>query len=135
MALNLDLAPTFLDLAGVKAPDSMQGRSWRPLLEGNAASANWRTAFFYEYFYERSYAIPTVLAVRADKAKLIKYPGHNDWTELFDLAADPYETKNLVNDPASKNLLTNMQAEFDRQAKAVDFRIPDYADPVPEQPN
>src|SRR5262245_34720137 len=52
MALNLDLAPTFLDLAGEKVPQSMQGRSWRPLLEGNAASANWRTAFFYEYFYE-----------------------------------------------------------------------------------
>lgn len=132
IALNLDLAPTFLDLAGVEVPQSMQGRSWRPLLEGNAGSANWRTAFFYEYFFERNYAIPTVLAVRTDKAKIIKYPGHDDWTELFDLAADPYETKNLVRDPAAKDLLTRMQAEFDRQAKAVDFRIPDFADPVPQ---
>jgi arylsulfatase A-like enzyme len=130
MALNLDLAPTFLDLAGVKAPDSMHGRSWRPLLEGN--TANWRTAFFYEYFYERNYAIPTVLAVRTDKAKIIKYPGHDDWTELFDLSADPYEIKNLASDPASKDLLTKMQAEFDRQAKAVNFRMPDFADPLPE---
>src|SRR5437762_7874082 len=38
IALNLDLAPTFLDLAGVKVPETMQGRSWRPLLEGNAAA-------------------------------------------------------------------------------------------------
>jgi arylsulfatase A-like enzyme len=135
MALNLDLAPTFLDLAGVDVPKSMQGRSWRPLLEGNAASANWRSAFFYEYFYERNYAIPTVLAVRADKAKLIKYPSHDDWTELFDLAADPYETKNLARDPASKDFLARMQTEFDRQAKAVDFHIPDFADPVPDQAN
>jgi arylsulfatase A-like enzyme len=134
MALNLDLAPTFLDLAGVKAPQSMQGRSWRPLLEGNSAT-NWRTAFFYEYFFERSYAIPTVLAVRSDTSKIIKYPGHDDWTELFDLAKDPYETKNLVSDPAAKDLLDKMQAEFDRQAKAVDFRIPDFADPLPEQAN
>lgn len=132
MALNLDLAPTFLDLAGQKAPDSMQGRSWRPLLEGNAATANWRTSFFYEYFYERNYQIPTVLAVRTDKSKIIKYPGHDDWTELFDLAADPYETKNLVADPAAKQLLITMQAEFDRQSKAVDFRIPDFADPLPQ---
>jgi arylsulfatase A-like enzyme len=132
MTLNLDLAPTLLDLAGVKIPNSMQGLSWRPLLEGNT-SAPWRTAFFYEYFFERGFAIPTVLAVRTDKAKIIKYPGHDDWTELFDLAADPYETKNLVRDAASKELLAKMQAEFDKQAKAVDFRIPDFADPVPEQ--
>jgi arylsulfatase A-like enzyme len=131
MALNLDLAPTLLDLAGAKIPGTMQGRSWRPLLEGTTA-ANWRTAFFYEYFYERSYAIPTVLAVRTDKAKLIKYHGHDEWTELFDLAADPYETKNLANDPAHKQLLATMQSEFDRQAKAVDFRIPDFADPLPQ---
>jgi arylsulfatase A-like enzyme len=131
MALNLDLAPTILDLAGVTIPGTMQGRSWRPLLEGNAASANWRTAFFYEYFYERPYAIPTVLAVRTDTAKLIKYPGHDDWTELFNLSADPYETKNLSADPASKELLAKMEAEFDRQAKAIDFRIPDFADPLP----
>jgi arylsulfatase A-like enzyme len=135
MALNLDLAPTLLDLAGVKVPASMQGRSWRPLLEGNAASANWRTAFFYEYFYERNYAIPTVLAVRTDTAKLIKYHGHDEWTELFDLTNDPYETKNLTTDPASKDLLVKMQTEFDRQAKAVDFRIPDFADPLPSDHN
>ena len=130
MALNLDLAPTFLDFAGVKIPEAMQGKSWRPLLEGNAA--NWRTAFFYEYFYERNYAIPTVLAVRTEKAKIIKYLGHDDWTELFDLAADPYEIKNLVADPSAKELLAKMQAEFDRQAKAVEFRIPDFADPLPD---
>jgi N-acetylglucosamine-6-sulfatase len=131
MALNLDLAPTFLDLAGVKAPETMQGQSWRPLLEGNA-NTNWRTAFFYEYFYERSYSIPTVLAVRTDTAKIIRYPGHDDWTEVFDLTKDPYEIKNLVNDPASKDLVAKMQTEFDRQSKAVDFRIPDFADPLPE---
>ena len=110
----------------------MQGRSWRPLLTGDPARAEWRSAFFYEYFFERNFNIPTVLAVRTDKAKLIKYPGHDDWTELFDLAADPYETRNLVNDPASKELLAAMQSEFDKQAKAVEFRIPPFADAVPD---
>lgn len=131
MALNLDLAPTLLDLAGVEVPKTMQGRSWKPLLVGDAA-ADWRTGFFYEYFFERNFSIPTVLAVRTDTAKIIKYPGHDDWTELFDLTADPYETKNLAADPASKELLAKMQAEFDRQAKAVDFKIPDFADPLPQ---
>ena len=136
LALNLDLAPTFLDLAGVKIPTTMQGRSWRPLLEGEAGGvANWRTAFFYEYFFERGYNIPTVLAVRTDNAKLIKYPGHDEWTELFNLEADPYETKNLVSDPGSQGLLAAMQKEFDRQAKEVGFQVPEFADPVPEQGN
>jgi arylsulfatase A-like enzyme len=130
LVLNLDLAPTILDLAGVKIPETVQGRSWRPLLEGNR-DAPWRTSFFYEYFYERGFNIPTVLAVRTEKAKLIKYPGHDDWTELFDLAADPYEMKNLAGDPAAKELLAAMQAEFDRQAQAVGFKIPPTADPLP----
>jgi arylsulfatase A-like enzyme len=133
LVLNLDVAPTILDLAGETIPNSMQGRTWRRLFQDDIATG--RDAFFYEYFYERPYAIPTVLAVRTHTAKLIKYPGHDDWTELFDLRADPYETKNLVNDPASKELLAKMQAWFDREAKAVGFRTPDYADPIPEQPN
>jgi len=126
MVLNIDLAPTFIDLAGLPVPEAMQGRSWKPLLEGNPPG--WRKAFFYEYFREKNFGAPTVFAVRTEAAKLIKYPGHDEWTELFDLAADPYETRNLAKDPARKDLLDAMLAEFDRQAKAVDFRVPDYAD-------
>jgi N-acetylglucosamine-6-sulfatase len=131
LALNIDLAPTFLDLAGVKIPAQVQGASWRLLLEGKAT--NWRKSFFYEYFYERNFAIPTTLAVRTTDAKLIKYPGHDDWTELFDLNADPYETQNLAGDPAAKDLLAKMTAEFDKQSRAVGFVVPEFADAVPEQ--
>ena len=76
-------------------------------------------------------ASPTQIQAVGEKAKLIKYPGHDEWTELFDLASDPYETKNLAADPAAKELLAAMQAEFDRQAAAVEFRVPEYADPQP----
>src|SRR5262249_34594819 len=80
MVLNIDLAPTRLDFAGVAAPKEMQGQSFRPLLEGKPVV--WRKAWFYEYFLERGYpAIPTLLAVRTETAKIIKYPGHEDWTE------------------------------------------------------
>ena len=137
MVLNIDLASTFLDFAGVKIPQGMQGRSWRPLLENTTGGASytspspWRTAFFYEYFYERNFAIPTTLAMRTETAKLIKYPGHDDWTELFDLKVDPYEQRNLFNEPDSKTLRERMLTEFDRQAKEVGFVIPDYADQTP----
>jgi arylsulfatase A-like enzyme len=131
MALNIDLAPTFLDYAGVAIPGTMQGRSWRPLLEGKPAP-DWRTAFFYEYFFERGFKIPTVTAVRTDTAKLIKYPGHDDWSELFDLQKDPYELKNLYNDPSASALRQELETRYTAEAQKVHFRIPDYADkPAP----
>lgn len=129
LTLNIDLASTFLDFAGVAVPPTMQGRSWRPLLEGKPA--NWRTAFFYEYFFERNFAIPTVLAIRTETAKLITYPGHEEWEELYDLKADPFETKNLRHDPAAKPLLDAMRDEFQRQSRAVDFKVPETADKPP----
>ena len=126
LVLNIDLAPTLVDLAGTKVPRQMQGRSWRPLFEGK--SAGWRQSFLTEYFWESNFpATPTLVAVRTHTAKLIKYPGHDDWTELFDLVADPYETKNLANDARHRDLLVKMTAEFDRQTKETGFRIPDYA--------
>jgi len=127
MILNVDLAPTWLDLAGLPVPREMHGRSWRPLAAGERVP--WRDAFLAEYFLENAFpTTPTLVAVRTADAKLVKYPGHDAWTELFDLRADPYETKNLVRDPASAALLARMTATFDREARAVDYRIPDYAD-------
>ena len=126
MAIGVDLAPTLLDYAGVAIPKDMQGRSWRPLIEGKPT--DWRKSFFYEYFYERQYATPNTTAVRTADAKLIKYPGHPDWTELFDLKSDPYETHNLIADPSRGDLLKRMESEYDHQAKEVGFNIPADAD-------
>lgn len=133
MVLNIDLAPTIVDLAGVAVPREMQGRSWKPLFTGR--TSGWRQSFLAEYFWEANFpTTPTLVALRTPSAKLIKYPGHDEWTELFDLANDPYETKNLVRDPAQRDLLARMNAEFDRQVKATDFRIPDYAHKPGETP-
>ncbi len=66
--------------------------------------------------------------MRTDTAKLIKYPGHDEWTELFDLAADPFEIHNLFDDPAYAELRKQMLAEFDRQAGAVDYKRPEKMD-------
>lgn len=127
MALSIDLAPTFLELAGIPVPQSMQGRSWVPLLTGK--NKEWRQSFLAEYFLENSFpTTPTLVAVRTTTAKLIKYPGHDEWTELFDLNMDPYETRNLFKDPASSELLVKMNAEFESQVKATGYVVPDYAD-------
>ena len=134
MVLNIDVAPTFLQLAGVPVPREMQGRSWVPLL--TERNTPWRQSFLAEYFFEARYpSTPTIVAVRTTDAKLIKYPGHDEWTELFDLARDPYETKNLVRDPQHQTLLARMNAELEAQVKATNFHIPDYADKPGAAPN
>jgi len=101
LVLNIDLAPTILDFAGVRPGDAMQGASLKPLLAGQ--SVPWRQAFLYEYWQEyefwktpRETRTPSVLAVRTATHKLITYPDYPNWTQLFDLEADPYEIRNLV---------------------------------------
>ncbi len=125
--LNIDLAPTFIDYAGLRAPDQMQGKSWRPLLErkGSEPPVGWRSSFFYEYFFERNFAVPTLYAVRTGSAKLVKYKDHDEWTELFDLGKDPFEMRNLRHEASAAGLFSKMSSEYDRQKDAVAFVYPE----------
>jgi arylsulfatase A-like enzyme len=128
MVLNIDLAPTWLELAGLPVPAEMQGRSWKPLLTETQGEKPWRQSFLYNYFLERGFQIPTLTAVRTTSAKLIKYPGHEEWTEMFDLQKDPYEINNIYNDPNHLELRKKLEAEYDQQVAATGYRIPDFAD-------
>lgn len=97
--LNIDVAPTLLDAAGVKIPDTVQGESFLPIAEGK--DAKWRDAILYEYFWERAFPqTPTVFGVRTEKYKFMHYQGIYDIDQLYDLEKDPKEMKNLIDDPA-----------------------------------
>lgn len=100
MALNLDLAPTVLDLAGVEIPAAMQGRSLRPLLEGNT-SAPWRSDWFYAFYeYPGPNMVPKNRGVRTERYKLIEYWEQDPKQyELYDLQNDPGERHNLYGEP------------------------------------
>lgn len=94
MALNLDIAPTFLDAAGVKAPSSMQGRS---LLSLTRSVQDWRREFIYEYAWEQDFPYtPTIVGLRSETHSLMQYPGTWDIPELYDLQRDPDQVNNLV---------------------------------------
>lgn len=115
MVLNVDFAPTILEAAGVAAPDSIQGKSFYPLLTGAASS--WRTDWLYEYFWERSFPqTPTVLGVRTDRYKLMRYHGIWDRYELYDLEHDPEEMNNLLADFAVTSQGGTLDALIDRSA-------------------
>jgi N-acetylglucosamine-6-sulfatase len=120
MVLNIDYAPTILDLAGAAPLPEGQGRSLRPMLTNDTPS-DWRKSFFYEYFKEPNFVSPTVLALRTDTHKLITYPGNDEWTEIYDIANDPYELKNLVSDAT---LLRRLHSQLDAHQKGVHFTMP-----------
>ncbi len=126
IVLNLDAAPSILDLAGIKAPKSFQGKSWVQLV--NDDLTGWRKSFLYEYFYEDGFATPTIKAVRTETGKIITYPGQEDWTEVYDLSKDPKESKNLYNTKEGAALKKELSNELIIQEKAVGYVIPEYAD-------
>ncbi len=93
MVLNIDVAPTLLEAAGVPVPAETEGESLLPILR--SASAPGREAFLYEYFKDFPYRVPTTRAVRTRRFKYIAYEGRLG-TELYDLVNDPGEQHNLT---------------------------------------
>lgn len=94
--LNLDIAPTLLDLAGIQIPSDMQGVSMKKLLK-QGKDVNWRKEMYYHY-YERSFGLTPHLGIRTDRYKLIHFYGPIDSWEFYDLKKDPGEMKNLYSD-------------------------------------
>ncbi len=88
-ALNIDLAPTFADLAQATAPAAVDGRSLMPLLSGNAAPA-WRQDFLAEHELDDSDGLPSWSAVRTPAFKYVDYPALAE-QEYYDLVEDPFE--------------------------------------------
>ena len=117
-ALHTDFAPTILDYAGVEVPADMQGRSLRPLLEGETP-ADWRKSFYYHYWeYPSGHEVVPHYGVRTDRYKLIhhydtRWGGEAEW-ELIDLETDPEELRNQYDDPANAEVVAELQAELER---------------------
>lgn len=104
MVLNLDWAPTILDLAGVQGPPQMQGRTLLPLLRGEKPE-NWRKDWLYEYYeYPGPHNVRKNRGVRTDRYKLIHYYEEPQEFELYDLQQDPGELRNLHGQAASAQL-------------------------------
>jgi arylsulfatase A-like enzyme len=97
MALNLDLAPTLLELARVSPPGEFQGRSLMQLVASPAAA--WRTDWLYEYYeYPGDEEVRPCRGVRTERYKYIHYFTAPEEFELYDLTADPAEMHNLYGD-------------------------------------
>ena len=108
MVSNLDLAETFLDMAGVKVPSDMQGRSMVPVLQGNTP-ADWRKEHYYHYYeYPGYHMVKRHYGISTERYKLIHYYYDIDEWELYDIKVDPLELKNVYNDPAYASVREDM---------------------------
>ena len=97
MIQNLDFAPTFLDYAGLKIPDDIQGESFRKIVNGE--SSRWRDAIYYTYYeYPSVHMVKRHYGIRTDRYKLIHFYYDVDEWELYDLEVDPAEMNNVYED-------------------------------------
>jgi N-acetylglucosamine-6-sulfatase len=123
---NIDIAPTVLELAGVRWPERipLDGRSVLGALRGDDTARS--EELLYEYYWEFAFPhTPTTFALRGDRFKYIHYHGVWDTNELYDLATDSLERVNLVDVPAYRDTVTAMRARlFDRLEATGGMRIP-----------
>ncbi|MGD8867528.1 MAG: sulfatase [Gemmatimonadales bacterium] len=124
LILNVDVAPTLLDLAGVSTPEWMDGSSFLPLLERRPIP--WRDRFDYVYYWEYYFPqTPTTFALRTDRYKYIFYHGIWDTDELYDLQNDPLERWNLARESAHRDRAVAMRDElFQRLAEVGALDVP-----------
>jgi len=136
---NTDFAPTILDYAGVKMPASMQGRSFRPILETGDEPADWRQASYYRYWmHMKHHHNPAHFGIRTKDWKLIFFYGVDEkgergnvrtppgW-ELYNVKNDPLEMTNVYGNPEYAEVVKGLKA----QLKNVRFEVNDVDEAFP----
>ena len=111
MVQNIDYAPTFMEMAGLRAPASVQGRSLVPLLRGESP-ADWRHSVYYHY-YDPGHGVQKHYGIRTERYTLANFYPVNEW-ELFDLEKDPLQLRSVYADPAYAKTLAELKTELAR---------------------
>ena len=124
LVMNIDMAETLLDAAGVAIPPEMQGRSLLPLFK-NKPAASWRKEVYYHYYEAGDeHNVAKHIGVRSDRYKLIYFYENKEW-EFYDLQKDIHEVKNLYANPLYKNQIAAMKKTLAALQKK-------YKDPEPD---
>ena len=118
MILNVDFAPTLLEVAMAEGADAMQGHSFVALLQGRTPD-DWRESMYYRYYFSHFRTEPH-FGVRTRTHKLIYFNRIDQW-EMYDLVADPTEMNNLYGRTEHQSIQRSLEAELKRlQAELED---------------
>ncbi len=112
---NLDLAETFLDVAGRPIPTDMQGASMLPLLRGEHPR-EWRQSFYYHYYEKAPHDVAPHRGVRTDRYTLAHFYETDEW-ELFDNEHDLQQMHSVYGDEAYQMVVKDLKAELERLRK------------------
>ncbi len=127
MVQNLDMAETFLDMAGAPIPGDMQGASLVPLMKGETP-ADWRKSIYYQY-YEGEKAVHAVYChygVRTQRYKLVYFYDLDEW-EFYDLATDPQEMRSVYNEETYADVVRGLKVELKRLREL--YKVPEEKKP------
>ena len=125
---NVDYAPTMLDFAGVKAPDSMQGKSFKAICETGKEPEDWKQEAYYRYWMHMAHHDnPGQMGIRTKTHKLIYYYGAGydgdyqtppGW-ELYDLEKNPEETVNQYDNPEFAGVVKDLKERLAKLRKDI----------------
>ncbi|HMG91953.1 MAG TPA: sulfatase [Chryseolinea sp.] len=120
LVMNLDLAPTLLEMASIKPSANLHGRSLLPLF--NNTATEWRTSVLVEYYSDTVFPRMDKMgykAVRNERYKYIHYVDLEGMDELYDLQHDPYEMENVIAKPGMSDVLEELKNELNKQLTAT----------------
>ncbi len=131
---NLDYGETILDYAGLEIPKDMQGKSFRPVLEGKVAEKDFRDALYYHYYdYPSFHMVKKHDGVRTNRYKLIHFYDDADVWEMYDLKEDPNEQVNLYNLPEYEPVQVMMHNKLDSLQQLYHVTDKEFAKSTPAQ--
>lgn len=152
MVMLLDVAPTFMQLAGLSVPKDMQGKSLIPVFKGDGK--NFRNEVFYHYYeYPNEHNALPHFGIRTERYVLIRYykPDQawkdkmvnkgsliidtynpKDYWELYDLKTDPNEINNIYNTNKNSSLVKGLKEDLNDLIKK--YKQTDAAKILKDQP-
>lgn len=129
---NTDWNPTILDIAGVKAPGEVQGRSILPVLQGKTPK-DWRKEQYYHYYeFPEPHHVSPHFGIRTNDHLLVRFYGSVESWELYDLKKDPSQVKNLYTDPKYAKTIVALKQQLKAQILQYDDQeaLKIFAEPI-----
>ena len=115
MVMNVDFAPTLIDMAGLQIPTEMQGESFKGAFEGDE-NKNRKSVYYHYYEWPIWHKVQPHYGIKTDRYKLMHFYYSMDEWELYDLETDPNEMNNIYSE-APADLIENLKYELNELRK------------------